>query len=432
MTDLRRRIEDWTLGPVFPALAALVAFLLAAAAALFPGEIRAATREFLQRLVAFEPGRPAVWVAAFWAMLAVLASFLYLRLRAEGWQNAERMRRMIQAVHRSPNPNVFIDYPRLFREAEESARALAAHQGDAAARREAALRAIRDVLARVVALARYFVHAPDSVLRARVFLIAEPDPEAAEPYPAILVDRLRFFDRARHRLDGLRALLYLPAELAGRPGGEPGDVVLSLPVPHRAETPQGHRLALPGAPHAFLTGQPRIYEDTRTMVAESCADLERAVQDEIGRYFARGGEGGDIRSMLSVRIGPDSNPVGVLDLVSDRPCVLGTEPEYYVTFFALVEPLVRLLADPVAAYQEAGRELGLLPAGPIVSTVAGPGAPRQQAPKAAERSARPVAAGSAGGEDVVDEVAEGDGAPSAEKRSAGRQPSPDASSPKRR
>ena len=442
MTNLRQRIEDWTLGPVFPPLAALVAFVLASAAALFPAEIGATTREFLQRIVAFDLGRPAVWVVAFWAMLATLALLLYFRLRAEGWQNAERMRRMLQAVHRSPNPNVFIDYPRLYREAEASVHALVAG-GDAAARREAALQAIRAVLTRVVSLARYFVHAPESVLRARVFLIAAPGPEGAEPYPAILVERLRFFDRARHRLDGLRALLYLPADLAGRPGGEPGDVALALPVPHHAETPQGHRLALPGAPHALLTGQPGIYEDTRAMIDESCADLERAVREEIGRYFARGGAGGDVRSMLSVRIGPESDPVGVLELVSDRPYVLGTEPEYYVTFFALVEPLVRLLAAPVAAYEAAGRELGVLPGSPVsVPEPAGHsrdghahhGNARDDHARhgnardgnARDDHAHPVAAGAAGGADATGDASADD------KTSARRKSSPDTPSPKRR
>ncbi|HEX7118288.1 MAG TPA: hypothetical protein VF212_05845 [Longimicrobiales bacterium] len=370
MDDLRRRIEDWTLGPVFPPLAGLVAFLLATAMALFPGEIGGTTREFLQRLVAFDVGRPAVWVIAFWGMLGALSTLLYLRLRAEGWQNAERMRRMLQAVHRSPNPNVFIDYPRLFREAEGSVKALSAAGDDPDARRDAAIRAIRAVLARVVELTRYFAHAPESELSARIFLIAEPEPTGAEPYPAGLVDRLRFFDRARHRLEGLRALLYLPADLAGSGDGAAGEIALALPVPHRAETPQGHRLALPGAPHALLTGGPAIYEDTRAMIAESCADLEKAVRDEIERYFAKGGDGSAIRSLVSIRIGHETDPVGVLDLVSDRPRVLGSEPEYYVTFFALAEPLVRLLAEPVAAYQAAGRALGLLPGAPAADAAA--------------------------------------------------------------
>ncbi|HEX6939176.1 MAG TPA: hypothetical protein VF158_07160 [Longimicrobiales bacterium] len=365
MDDLRRDIEDWTLSSAYPPLAALVAFLLAAAAALFPGEIGSATREFLQRLAAFDAGgRPALWVAAFWAALAAFSVLLYFRLRAEEWRNGERMRKMLQAVHRSPSPNVFIDYPRLFRQAEGTVKALAL-TGDAPARREAALQAIHAVLTHVIALARYFARAPEGDLRARIFLIAEPGPEGTDPYAPALVERLRFFDHDRHRLEGLRALLYLPADLAGT--DEPdaaGAVRLALPVPHRAETPHGHRLALPGAPYTLLTGEPGIYEDTRALPPETCADLEKSVRDEIERYYAKGGDGSDIRSMVSVRIGHETNPVGVLELVSRRPLVLGHEPEYYVTFFALAEPLIRLLTEPVAAYQAAAHELLLLPGTP--------------------------------------------------------------------
>ncbi len=382
MDDLRRRIEDWTLGPVFPPLAALVSFLVAAAAALFPGEIGGATREFLQRLAAFDPGRPQVWVAAFWGMLGALASILYLRLRAEGWHGSERMRKMLQAVHRSPNPNVFVDYPRIFRQAEASVHVLAVVADEpAAARREAAIRSARGVLDRIVELARHFSQAPESNLRASIYLIADPAPDGG-PYAAALVQRLRFFDRARHRLDGLRSLLYLPGDLSSAEDrGAAGDVRIALPVPHRAETPQGHRLALPGAPHALLTGEARVYEDTRASVGDWCSDLEKSVRDEIERFFDKGGDGRDIRSFVSLRLGHDADPVGVLNLESDRTRLLGPEPEYYVTFFALAEPLVRLLAAPVSAYAAAGRELGLLP-----------DAPAPAAPPAESVGAEPVAA----------------------------------------
>lgn len=362
MQELRKQIEDWTLGPVFPPLAGLVAFVLAAAASLFHPEIALTTREFLLRVAGLDLGRPAVWTIAFWMFLGALVTLAYLRLRAEGWRNVERMRTMLQAVHRSPNPNVFVDYPQIYRAAESSVAALAATADEPTERRAAALEAIRTVSARLVELARYFAQAPGSDLRARIFLIAEPDPNAPIPYPAALVEKLRFFDRVRHRLEGLRSLLYLPEELAGVVGKvEPGGIVLALPVPHAAETAHGHRIALPGAPDVLLTGRPAVYEDTRAMIAEECADLERAVRDELERYHARGGDGSDVLSTLAIRIGPEHDPVGVLEIVSDRARVLGAEPEYYTTFFALAEPLVRLLAGPVTAYEKAGRELGLLP-----------------------------------------------------------------------
>ena len=372
MNETRRRIEEWTLGPVYSTLAGLLFFILAAAAVLFPGELRDATREFAQRLVAIDPGRPHVWTLAFWGMLAALAATLYLRLRTEAWEKVESTRRLLQAVHRSPNPKIFVDYPRLFREAEASAKALESAAGQpASVRREAALAAVHEVLNRIIEFARYFSQAPATHLRASIYLVAEPAP-AGPPYHDALIERLRFFDRTRHRLEGLRSLLFLPGDLAvgHKVPRDPGEVLVALPVPQRAETTHGHRLALPGAPFALLSGEACIYEDTRESVGEWCADLEKSLRDEIERYFGKGGDGGDTRSFLSIRLGPESDPVGVLSLESDHTHVLGPEPEYHVTFFALAEPLVRLLIGPVSAYTAAARELELLPFRPPRSRAA--------------------------------------------------------------
>src|SRR5690606_3523763 len=127
---------------------------------------------------------------------------------------------------------------------------------------------------------------------------------------------------------------------------------------------------------------------------------------------------------------------------------LGTEPEYYVTFFALVEPLVRLLAAPVAAYEAAGRELGVLPGSPAsVPEPAGHsrdghthhGNARDDHARhgnardgnarddlARDDHAHPVAAGAAGGADATGDASADD------KTSARRKSSPDTPSPKRR
>lgn len=363
MDELRQRVERWTLGPVFPAFTSILFFILAAAAALFPGEIREHTRAFLEAATELDPARPSVWVIAFWGTMAALASLVYLRYRSDGYSDGERMRRMLQVLHRSPDPNVFGDYPQLFRAAEARVRGLAAAAADPPeARRNASLEAIHAVLSQIIDLTRYFAPAPRGTLRASILLVAEPSLEGPDAYPEPLIERLRFFDRGRHRLEGLRALLFLPPDLvvgrrSSRSGGAP---LIALPVSREAETRAGHQIALPGAPYALLTGRPCVYEDTRVIADEWCADLEKAVREEIGRFYGKGGEGSHTRSFVSLRLGGETDPIGVLNIESDETHVLGHEPEYYVTFFSLVSPLLHLLAGPVATYDAASRELELL------------------------------------------------------------------------
>lgn len=334
-----RRLQDWTLRPAYPSVAALAFFLLAAAVAVFPIELHDATRSLLADWIALHPALPELWLVGFWSLFAALAVTVVLRLRAEGWENTERVRKVLQTVHLSPNPTIFANYPRLYREAE------AAERGA-----DAALEAIHAVLNAIIELTRYFSRTPGGSIRARVFLIARPGEEASAAYPPELVERLRFFDRSRLRLDSLGALLYLPAELSVGPKekGKHGEIVLALPVPRRAETPHGHRLALPGPPHVLLSGEPCVCENTRILLGAWCEDLEKAVRDELERYYGMGGEGRDTRSFISMRLGGDDDPTGVLNLECDQPDILGPEPSYYVTYFALVTPLVRLLIDPLA------------------------------------------------------------------------------------
>jgi hypothetical protein len=229
-----------------------------------------------------------------------------------------------------------------------------------------------------------------------------------------ILDALRFHDASA--VGGFEALLYLPGELLvadidvaerqvtppqqGQPVGtagvvlspidmrEPGKAapprsnaavapsagdreagarhvpLISLAVIRRNAATDEYDLVLPGAPaavvHEDVCGL-SVHHDTRT-IAEDCASFDSRVRERIADYFSPNGEGQDIRSFASWRIGPRETPLGVLNVDSDRTYVLGTDPVYYVTFSALVTPMLSLLEAALTRYRELlVDELGMPP-----------------------------------------------------------------------
>jgi hypothetical protein len=110
-----------------------------------------------------------------------------------------------------------------------------------------------------------------------------------------------------------------------------------------------NRLPLPGAPTAVMSdGGGSVEENTHSM-AEQCRHLG-PVADEVAEYFSEKGEGRDIKSLASFRIGPKDAPVGVLNIDSSEPNVLGRDEEFYVTFHALLSPMLELLRPAVVEF----------------------------------------------------------------------------------
>ena len=160
------------------------------------------------------------------------------------------------------------------------------------------------------------------------------------------------------RLDALLAVLQLPNGLRSTPdpGTPPYEPVIALPVSPEEYDDQERRRVIPGAPWTMKTGTPGTYEDTHA-IGQYCTDFARPVRDEIVEYFTKG-EGKTYRSFASFRLNANGNPVAVLNIDSNKTNVLGGSREYYVTFYALIEPVLHLLVPHVvafaaAAYQEA-------------------------------------------------------------------------------
>lgn len=360
-----RKAGDWLTDPAqFAWVVTVLSFLLAGFISLFAPEIRTSTRSAIDAVLHLEVRPLQEGVLVFWILVLVLLVLLNLRFRQERSEALEQTRSIRQAIYRAPNPRVFVEYSDLFEEAysvEQGMRAsvaeLRAENGSAGVL-PMAEGTVRDLLASCCKLVGHFAP-PHSRLGANVMLVETGE---AGSYPAELVERLRFFDPTRQRIEALRGLLYIPAGLVFPAAPSDGDShvpFIALPVPQKPMTNDGKALALPGAPFALLTGTQTSFDDTRLLADQWCQDFDAQTRDEVREYFSPAGDGGNVRSFVSFRIGSADDPVGVLNVDCNEPGILGSD-EYHETLFALMQPLLRLLDHPVAAYAREAFEQGVL------------------------------------------------------------------------
>ena len=159
---------------------------------------------------------------------------------------------------------------------------------------------------------------------------------------------------------------------------------IALPVPH--ESKRGDLWAvLPGAPKAFLTNDVDGYSDTRTM-ADWCkekGDFQPSVVGAVRKYFGDG-DGADIRSLISrpLIVKDDKMQdvkIGVLNIQSNRPGILGDFAERLPIFQAMLTPILLELAEVMAEIVKLG-PAPAAPAPPARAAPAGPAATVAQAP----------------------------------------------------
>lgn len=316
-----------------PTVAWILAFgsvAIGAALSIWPEEIRDTTMGLFQATATtLEP-----WTTLFWTGTSFWAYLLYRRLKADHQTEDNRLAEVLRAVHRVPNYQVVLSYPDYYQRAADAIARTAEAGGTTEEMLAAIETGIQAVLALVAEMAAEFARASNDIsYGANIMLVARPG-QAGSPFDNRLIEGLRFYDRAGGNPSSLLAILYLPqALLLGHTPDRPTRAIplISLPVPSNPRTPAGDRLALPGAPWALLTGTQSMEEDTRNMAGE-CADFAKPIIAEIERYFGDGGDGRDVRSFVSYRIGDELTPVGVLNIDSNNTHVLGREPEYYASF----------------------------------------------------------------------------------------------------
>jgi len=296
---------------------------------------------------------PPHWrTVIFCILLSLIANVLWLRLKADDRRQDERTLGTLRALYRVPNISAMRQYP----EGYWPAFLLALREGwpnekvPVEEQRPAMARAIRDALAVIIQMAHDFARGGTARYGANIMLILDRDDAAPAPFPASFVEKLRF--HSRRALDELWGLLYLPDELVVEDLEDVKERTIArivLPVPYAEQDERGRTLAIPGAPTALLRGGQVVQQDTRRIAAE-CADFAASVRDEIGEYFSENGDGRDVLSFVSFRLGTIDSPIGILNIDSDRTHVLGLEEQFYDSFHALIQPMIDHLATAVIEY----------------------------------------------------------------------------------
>lgn len=352
-----------------PVIAWFLAFgtvTIGAVLSLWPKEVLDGTKSVFSSLilVRFQDLATEWLVVAFWLGTLLWAYLLYGRLRVDHQSEDNRIAEVLRAVHRVPNYQVVLSYPEWYQQAADAIARTAEHKGEPQELLIELEVGIQAVLTLVAGMASEFARASDGTsYGANIMLFARPATSVPPlpPFDSQVLESLKFYDSAGGNLASLLAVLYLPeALLLGHIPGRPERKIplISLPVPTAPKTKDGVQLALPGAPWAALTGTQSVAEDTHKL-ADECSDFAKPIINEIKTYFGDGGEGKDARSFVSFRIGDAHSPIGVLNIDSNTTFVLGTEPEYYASFFALVTPILRLLRKPVKQYAELSSAQGL-------------------------------------------------------------------------
>lgn len=329
--------------PGMAAALAFLAFLLGLCGSLFSDAIRTATR----RAFVLDGGSLDWGVTVFWLLAMLWGTSFYVRLIVEA-SEGERFQRLIQ---RCPNPKVLPEYGELVNQiAQDLVGALETPDDDDGFQQLE--RMIKSSLAKVLALASRFAgHSPSAPAGCNVMLIVEPSMRPASV-------KLHFFPPAFDQAL-LRYVLHMPTGLIVSNQNSAHVVSIALPVPREIYDTNGTRRCLPGAPFALLSGQLSVHNDTRRLASEpEIGGLDGEVIAELTKYFSPSGDGKYVRSFASVRIGDQQNPVAVLNLDYSEPNILGSEPEYYGTFLALLAPVLLLIGPSIKKYATLGTKLG--------------------------------------------------------------------------
>lgn len=336
-------------------------FILGGVISVFGNEIRFATKLFIlghaevqrldshgvSRAITMLRGDLDAGVLVFWLIMAAWIVVLGLRLSAEDKQETNRVMQLLRAIHRTPNLNVLRQYPAYYFSTAYGALVRPPKTAAPEERAKALAECIQAALLVVGEMAKEFARADTARYGANVMLLIDP-----EDFPDALLPTLRFHEPGNLKV--LKFIAHLPRELCAQHVGEGGNVqtpLISLPVPRNEFDRFNNRLPLPGAPTAVMSnGGGSVEEDTHSMAAQ-CRHLG-PVSNEVAEYFSEKGDGRDIKSLASFRIGPKDAPVGVLNIDSSEPNVLGREQEFYITFHALLSPMLELLRPVVLEFAQ--------------------------------------------------------------------------------
>ncbi len=328
--------------PVASWMIAVIGTLIGGWLELDSDRIRKSSKGFWDLLLDQTPGMVDWRTTAFWVLCTLWTALLAARLREDHTAATQRDLLLIRTIHRWPDVTVLHRYvPDYYQRIQDLAGPLVLASPPKTV--DDAAKKVRDMLDVIAGLARRFSKATDASYGANVMLLA--DHSAFGP----LRDAVHFVQDL-DTMDGAIGLLYLPKDLllqhqaTDAPRRIPA---IALPIPKTDTTRNGYSCVIPGAPAALFRVN-SVHEDTHTIRAQ-CNGLSPEVTHQIEEYF-KGPEGKDVRSFASFRIGTTQDPIGVLNIDSNRTHVLGTDTSQYLAFYALLEPLLPSLGLCVAEY----------------------------------------------------------------------------------
>lgn len=181
------------------------------------------------------------------------------------------------------------------------------------------------------------------------------DVEHKTKFEADGIGRLRFLEDDM-TVDQLKGLLVLSDDLLVNDSDAPDA------KPNAAKTPSYPTLALPvrkveskyqllGAPLAIDSAQACWFMNIRTYI-ESSSEQGPHVMSQMQEYFSDHGDGKSIRSLLSIPVGPKSDPMAVVSFDAEVVEFLGDRDDHYQVFTSLIRPALVLMRPTVKYYQE--------------------------------------------------------------------------------
>jgi hypothetical protein len=111
-----------------------------------------------------------------------------------------------------------------------------------------------------------------------------------------------------------------------------------------------------GAPFTFVFGEPTLYRNTQTLIsfcADNCSFSRESIHN-LEEYFLNDGK--NIRSFACFRIGNSGTPIGVLNIDSSEPDVLGSVDAFLPTFNFLIEPFLAEIEHLLIEYKKSVNE----------------------------------------------------------------------------
>lgn len=312
-------------------------------------DIAVSTQQFIEKPLS---GSVNWYVCLFWMAVATWTRALYLRLVQEDNFEDRQRATLMRSLFHLPDLSILWNYKEYHRIVNENIKDKDFYiKGNGKVRIDKLAEDIRVVLAVIAEMAQVFAKSQDDSYGANVMLVLNN--EDTKKVSSNVKDKIRFLGPS-HGVDGLDGLLVLPEKLAvmdidAENGGKRSYPIIALPVRYGPA-----ELILPGAPSAVLDGDVSVHEDTREL-ADECEGFSAPVREEVRNYFSANGEGAGVRSFASVRLGGGEKPIGVVNIDTDGTHVLGGEDEYYRTFWALLRPLLDLIAPLVELYAEGYR-----------------------------------------------------------------------------